>query len=156
MRVRPETIFKSVSIYFQWNRSVAAALQEASNVELGKARYTELAVLFHVHKFVKEQTRREGFVGNDYVIERDCCHAGLVGQVLETQSSKHWVEIRISDALAFKHEHTRVARAEYLSRSAKMKPATRFDTSVIWLGESFGVCMKNSWLTARRPGGEDL
>ena len=47
---------------------------------------------------------------NDYVIERDCCHAGLLGEVLQTQLSELRIKIGVRHSLAFEHQHARVAK----------------------------------------------
>jgi hypothetical protein len=52
---RPPSVY---AIDLQWNRLVAAAIQESARVKLRKTWDAGLSILFHVDEFVKQQSIR--------------------------------------------------------------------------------------------------
>jgi hypothetical protein len=96
-----------VCIHFRRNRFVAAAIQESAHVKFREMQDAELPILLPVDELVKQQTARKCLVRDHNIAERDRCHRRLIGQIVEAQSSQHWVEIWVANSLPSQDEKPR-------------------------------------------------
>jgi len=95
--------FEGVGVDFEGDVVVAAAGEEAADVEFGKAGDAELAVLFDVDEFVEEKCAGEGLMGDDDVAEGDGGHEGEVGEIVEAEGAEGGVEGGIGDAFGLQN-----------------------------------------------------
>src|SRR2546429_290556 len=107
--MRLESSAQFVSVDFERDAVVSAAVEKAANIEFGKAGNTELAVLFHVNQLVKQSADGDGIMEGHNVLKGDRLHEGEIRQVGKAHAFKHGIEIRIADAFLFKdHDLSRL------------------------------------------------
>lgn len=105
LRVRPESVFQCVGIHLEWNAFIPASAEKSSHVQIRKAIGAELAILFDMYKFMEQKLTGEWLLRDDYVIERNRCHAAKVGQRSKSHLCERRIEIRIGQTILRHADH---------------------------------------------------